>query len=1620
MCLQRLVISRGLPKSRLKDVLDSFQSCTSLGLDVQLKILQALPALAQNYAEDLKAELLAAALQVCATLQNVKIATISGVATATLQQLVVAVFEKVALEDADAKRSKIAAVTEVPGDDGPIPVREAAFDAYRILLDVAYASDGRKTKFVELGSFNSNLGLELIGSCLNSHPRVFATHAELANVLRNLVLPTLINILSERQSFPLTLRAMRILPHVFQHHIHSMPEECEILLGLLTHMIEPEAAPSWKRVMCMEVFRSIYATSGLVIQIYMQFDMQEGKKAIIRDNISSFVRLSTEKPSLVGLGQQSSVPTGSTTIRETGIEAGTVEATGGVAGVVSSSLAVGETNVPGISSQWSLPKTQCIDYLDKAEPPALPETYTYTLVLECLNSLSESLAKVVLPLTVRPDTRSPRMQQSADGQGSDSSDDSKDDRADKPGNRIKRSHSFRARTVPLNPLTLEHIPAAPRIRGIADLIEHCWPAILATSSTFLYAALDNDYYRSLIRSVQRFSQVAGLLELKVARDAFLTTLSKAAMPPNMINASIGGVPQTAGLQGSSVYGSARGMLSVDSSLSSSTDTPTHSRRPSAQEPPKQTLTTRNMLCLRALINLAIAIGPTLDTSFAIILDSVQQADVMLVNARAHGSHSASGSVLNTESAAVQAATLRFFESTADYPNESFLQILAVLCKTLEKSPEDAGGASILGSPTLDPPSTPKTTKAESLATTLTDTPLQSQYRMLLLSKIGKLADLNVARFAGYPATESGWRMLVEQLTAVAITGGIPKNARQLAADIVCRCCVALAQMSTADSSDEVENVQNLALSSLQHLIRELYAQSDDLTGTDLAVHSLVLEAQRTILETSGESLVTGWDIILAGVGSAFRDESTSDLLSIDLGRRAFVIVQIICSDFLPSLPPTSIKALNQLLYQFATQDLDLNMSLTTISLFRDLSGYLESTALAELNKTPFDLVTGLVSDDPDKPDQVSSAALWTSLLTRLREVVAHNKADIRNSAFQTLLNILSDKDLSKDAWHLVLRSLLLRVLEDDTATRQIDLEPGHRGVGQSMESRDQTSRLLISGVTDLVARDIRTIEKMHDFLGDWTALLDVFQKFLSLSSHAINQAIYSALTSLLALVEPPDGTWSQALDKAVELWTANPPKSGDISQPDAQQAAYIAYTDCAVQIHRILKNTMSVDLTDTFGQHLVDCVRRSSLVAYGGDSNSMTQLQTRLVEFLRALPIDTDGIAPKLLDIASTIVAMPFKEVPSPIDVKNPPSFVALSKACMDWLSDLIKSHVKEQALFESGSIERALHSICIPIEIKYNWKKPGKEPAPWKKATSTALDILPLILSTTLTSSPGIDAQVCTLVWDRIASIACAIMQGDYTSLNVPDSYADIVAIEDDEQSDAKSLLALRDTVLPHLGSPAVSDSVRQKYVQGLFTASLVHAAEPGEYSESSPLDGLVKVRFGRVHDPEPIRREDLAYFCFSELMSMVSAAPAGISYNTSTTFETPYSPAKDYGDHGDARTKSNLACAAAPWLLLRFALPIKAYVADQPLRGSMPMPLSMVEELLWTLERMRCLRMHESITSTGNSLGGVVEDDGKAHLRRLYPILIKAVGVAGHKRSGDGTILSSLMNLLDTIGNT
>lgn len=891
------------------------------------------------------------------------------------------------------KALEIPATEEAPSGNGIVPVRPAAFDAYRVsewvcndddnwlidwlvsqvFLDLCLLTEGQKPQFLRFNALPQTFGLELIESVLTNHSDIFLTHSEQAHILRTRVVPLVIRSLGERLNFPTTVRITRVLYILLRKHLSILAADCETALGLLTHMLDPEAAPQWKRALGMEVFRGICSEPALVRKIFSEYDAKEGGRPILKELVAALTRLATEKPAVIGLGAQSTVPLGQTVQKDASSEQAALEA-GGVAGIIGGAVGLGEITVPGLSTQWSLIRVPCIDQLDKTDPPSTPESYIYCLTLTCINSFSEGLAKFILPLTIPSDgskgsrrrvhrNRSgslPKGAGTGDGDGNASESPA---RTPSPSRRPLQRRATQRRTfIPGNPLSLESHPLYTDIQISAAIVEICWPAILASCSTFLYAALDAELYHALVRSFQKFAHVAGLLRLTTPRDAFLTTLGKAAVPSNVLSANIVASPIPP--EGSG----AKGLLSVDTLVGNNSGT-SGDRLSNLADSQLPTLNSRNLLCLRALINLGIALGPTLESSWAIILETLQQADYILFNSsRKSGRQSQAPNAktdaqkqndsnlmanVGSELAAVEASVVKMFESTRDFPDEALLSVINALCKLTEMESDQAKTPISAKSPTSFHKRTPSSGSVRLVS--------QISENVFTIVKLGELAQINMSRIIGPNPATNGWTMLVNQLTAIASSRELSNSVRLKAAEILYELTIAAAKAVTVENTENVAEVQKRILLALKEVLEFTYKGSDgkvdsSTRSAELEIHRAGLESLNAILEHSGQSLIAGWEIVFDIITSIFdtNGKSSSGLGTISEGGlpvvakgarlipSSFSSLQLICSDFLSTLPTHCILVLVDALYAFCSQVDDLNKSLTVGSpslLYRWCSAY---------------------------------------------------------------------------------------------------------------------------------------------------------------------------------------------------------------------------------------------------------------------------------------------------------------------------------------------------------------------------------------------------------------------------------------------------------------------------------------------------------------------------------------------------------------------------------------------------------------------------------------------------------------------------------------------------------
>ncbi|KAI1452230.1 hypothetical protein F4805DRAFT_472627 [Annulohypoxylon moriforme] len=1682
VCLSRLVLVTALPRSKLSPVLEALREATSAGLDVQLKILQALPTLLQNYSKEIQGDLLVTALNICFILQTTKNGIVNNTSAATLQQLVMTVFEKVAAEDKLASDGNF--VGDAPTGDGVVQLRAASMDAYRIFKDICLMTENQRPEYLRFTGLPQTFGLELIESVLSQHAIIFTDshHPEQAHILRTGVMPFVIKSLSGKPNFATSVRLVRILYTLLRKHLDVLPSEGGEALDTLTQLLDQDTA-AWRRALCMEVFRGIFSEPPLLRRIYTFYDSKEGEKDVLKNLTATFVRVSTEKPVVIGLGHQSTIPVANPYANLGGSSDQAMLEASGVTGIIGGS--VGEGGNTGISSQWSTVRVACIDQLDKTEPPSVPESYIYALTLSCITSLSEGLAKFILPLTVPPDSRARKrnVKQPETGRNSPSL---ADDDTGVPKtvvertatqNSLERSGSFKKNPVPLNPLAVKDHPLHTEVKICAAIIDECWPAILATCSTFLYAALDSEYYHGLVRAFQKFAHVAGLLHLTTPRDAFLTTLGKAAVPPNVFTAcyNTGASKPTAVSPVSeapnSILGNARGLLSVDNLVTPVGAAGERQRQASmdANTIP-QTLNTRNLLCLRALLNLGIALGPTLSASWSIVLETLQQADFVLFTTgkspgrtpiagkgpdpRAESEASSLLANFSTEIRAVETAASRLFESTVDFPNGAFVEVVDAICGLLDQRADQASEASSRpqssASLTTPVPATGLRTpsgqhrRLVSVSTIVPTVP--SQEDQFALAKIGEIASINIERLLSYPPDVSGWTRITTELIGALSSVPMPAQIRNRAAGILVNLTLDAAKSVVSFDDETRGRVQLRLLEALRDSLLPL--QMDDRAAsvathsTDIDIHKIILEGLKSLLDDCGDALLSGWEITFEIIGSIFiprrygdgsRDTSdqsfTLTTRSSKLIRSAFSSLQLICSDFLGSLPKSCFLILVDTLYKFCSQDDDLNIALTTVTFFWVLSDFLSG-------KSKLLPITDTLVDDPDgislvekasnAEDASSDAALWMLLLLRLTTVTTDERLDLRNSAIQTLLRIFDayGERLGPEAWSVCIKSVIFKLLSsieeelEDVDKQDVDEKIRH--------DWHDTAVVVLNGISSLLANYLDVLTVHPTFNSYWQQLLGHFASLLDFQVLEISTATFKALTQMLS--QSQNGTKQNfnktTIDLAWDLWSRGVPvsKKGNTGKTTDNQNCLLAYVAALRDVYRLIQVDLTVDRIRRMLTLLREVMQVATPGSYVADIDHVTPLQGQVLEVIKLLRTDLAGAPSAVISQTSEFISLAFLEEHAMSSQRNSQkrTYVAMSKASMSILQSLIVSHASDVNIYSDGAFLTALTALSKPIVLKYRFPIITKTEQPWRLSTTSAL----VILEATLPQLHKLDISRSNLqdIWEMIVTIANGVISADC------DAPPDRVNIAEDQDFDISSFLKLRELIIPSLGGEVVADKTRKVFAENLFRMSIIHTPAPaesaliygGDGDDIIGLSNLYKPRRGRTIDPPPAKREKMCYICIDELFALVSNHSEASTPHIMVQPPTPAFPPPNA-----AATVANmpfesphalhvrLARTAAPYLILRAALTLRAYIADQPLRGRMPQPLSQRKELSRMLERLVELRSEpEAIPDTAN-----VESESRKHLLRLYPLLVSASSVAG--TSGDEGVSKLLTKALEVVGS-
>jgi hypothetical protein len=531
----------------------------------------------------------------------------------------------------------------------------------------------------------------------------------------------------------------------------------------------------------------------------------------------------------------------------------------------------------------------------------------------------------------------------------------------------------------------------------------------------------------------------------------------------------------------------------------------------------------------------------------------------------------------------------------------------------------------------------------------------------------------------------------------------------------------------------------------------------------------------------------------------------------------------------------------------------------------------------------------------------------------------------------------------------------------------------------------ETTVVVLTGVSGLLATYLHVLTSHSSFTGCWQILLGHLKSLLEFDILDINTAVFKALAEILSnanrKVETEAKLDRDSIDLVWELWSHGLPLASTKlpGSNSNNQNCLISYVSSLRELYRLMKDDIDFERTQRILVLLRETVQQANVASYSADIEYLTTLQTQVLESLKMIRTDVSGVPATMITQIAEFATLAFLSDGTVQSEKQKPTYVALSKASMELLESLVIAHAKDPEVYTKGALSSSLIALSKPITMKYSFRITTKGLAPWRQATMTALAILKATLP--MVANKNVAQTDVQSIWTYIVKIANGITAADCTAESAPSS------IKDDEDFDIASFLTLRELIIPALGTHLVPDKSRRAYTESLFEISLIHAPESRELPQHNQelLASLYQTRKGRTVDPPPSPRTKMSYVCLDELVSLVSV-------------------------HDSSPARIKLAQAAAPYLILRAGLTLRAYVADQPLRGLMPQPLSQRKELLYILKALVKLECEpNAIPDTPG-----VDSEGRKHLHRLYPLLAKAVRAAAR----DQEVLEWLGNALDEVG--
>jgi len=810
-----------------------------------------------------------------------------------------------------------------------------------------------------------------------------------------------------------------------------------------------------------------------------------------------------------------------------------------------------------------------IDQLDKADPPVIPDAYVFLLVLQCLVSLSEGFANSVLPVY---------------------------------SSIVLQRHSGDNAVRAPPALDLSALPTAEVTTKVLltsrDMVEAAWPALLAALSFLIGTNLSEELFTDVLNSLQALTNVAGALNLTTPRDAFLTSLSKFAIPTRVVSKLDSWVDQATPRTPS--------VLSVDNLAALAGAGPA--------QPPG--LSERNVACLKVFIASALFLAGSLGPSWFNVLEALQNADHVLTTKGTRGAfatspikrrpsaapvtptrgnmHSSSSEspgrapVFNDmEPDQVLATIHKVFEASRNLEDEAFKQFVTALCKLSAEMIGMQAGPDLTVSPmsgydsenedTNGVPVVPSKTDSQLhrrrvSGIQLTRAPVRTPPTMSLnkahswlpkragdfgVGKLGPISLLNMQRLIN-PDAEVAWNPIIAHLVTVVRHTLAPPSIRLQAAHLLDEVLLAVVR-NTPPSGKLIAIVQRRVVDALAAQI-----MLEGGTNTVIDIRKLGLETLHQILQSGAHAFVEGWETIFDMLGSVCKSINNPALTASSFSTQSQASSPTLSTPTTPRVRPPSLNVyvndrsmlpLIRVAFQSLTLVCDnlaalspdqLKLCITTLGLFgRQTDTNIALTAAESLLWAVSDSIQ-LKRKDAEQ-ERVYSA-LWMFLLLELLRLCTDARPEVRGGAIQTLFRTLQlyGSTLSLETWEECMWKVIFPVVESITASmRQAAAlsSPGTPGDTPSPSSKawDDSKILALQSLGGIFHDfEVEKILRLESFERVWDKFLGLVQDSFANDNKPISSAALRCLErAVKAFGQAGDIELVQfACEKAWDAWAA--------------------------------------------------------------------------------------------------------------------------------------------------------------------------------------------------------------------------------------------------------------------------------------------------------------------------------------------------------------------------------------------------------------------------------------------------------------------------------------------------